>query len=84
MAFQGIRSVWGSTGPSAGGARLSLAKDGLCCLFLLLEIFSGRDEKARKQAVEAGQEGNSGRKMESFQKITQARTILHDQQEPTR
>ena len=51
MAFQETWSVWVSAGPSSGGARLSLAKDGLCRLFLLLEIFSGRDEEARKQAV---------------------------------
>ena len=57
MVFQGIGSVWGSAGPSAGGARLSLPKDGLCPLFLVLEIFSGRGEEARKQAVGAGQEG---------------------------
>ena len=56
MAFQGIWSVWSSAGPSAGGARLSLPKDGLCRLFLVLEIFSGRGEEARKQAVGAGQE----------------------------
>jgi hypothetical protein len=56
MAFQGIWSVWGSARPSSGGARLSLAKNGLCRLFLLLEIFSGRGEEARKQAVGAGQE----------------------------
>ena len=56
MAFQGIWSVWASARPSSGGARLSLAKNGLCHLFLLLEIFSGRGEEARKQAVGAGQE----------------------------
>ena len=56
MAFQETWSVWVSAGPSSGGARLSLAKDGLCRLFLLLEIFSGRDEEARKQAMGAGQE----------------------------
>ena len=56
MAFQGIWSVWGSAGCSSGGARLSFAKDGLCCLLLLLEIVSGRGEEARKQAVGAGQE----------------------------
>ena len=48
--------MWGSAGPSSGGSRLSLAKDGLCHLFLLLEIFSGRGKEARKQAVGAGQE----------------------------
>ena len=56
MAFQGIWLVWGPAGPSSGGARRPLAKDGLGRLFLLLEIFSGRGEEARKQAVEAGQE----------------------------
>ena len=56
MAFQGIWSVWGSARPSSGGARLSLAKNGLCRLFLLLEIFSGRDEEAKKQAVGVEQE----------------------------
>jgi len=56
MAFQGTWPAWGSAGPSSGGAWLSLAKDGLCCLFLLLEIFSGRGEEVRKHAVGAGQE----------------------------
>lgn len=57
MVFRGIGSVLGSSGPSAGGAWLSLAKDGLCRLFLLLEIFSCRDEDARKKTMRAGQEG---------------------------
>ena len=56
MVFQGTWPVWGSAGPPSGGAWLSLAKNGLCHLFLLLEIFSGRGEEARKQAVGAGQE----------------------------
>lgn len=56
MVFRGIGSLLGSAGPSAGGAKLSLPKDGLCRLFLLLEIFSGRDEEARKQAMGAAQE----------------------------
>ena len=81
MVFRGIGSVLGSAGPPAGGARLSLAKDGLCHLFLPLEIFSGRDEEARKQAMEQDRKGNSGRKVQSFQ-ITQARTILPDLLEP--
>ena len=81
--FQGIPSVWGSAGPSAGSARLPLAKDGLCHLFLLLEVFPSRSEEARKWAVGQKRRGNSGRKLESFQRITQARTIMPDPQQPT-
>ena len=40
----------------------------LCCWYLLLEVFPGRGEEAKTQAVGAGQRSNSGKKMESFQK----------------
>ena len=45
-----------------------LIRKRLCCWYLLLEVFPGRSEEAKTQAVGAGQRSNSGKKMESFQK----------------
>ena len=51
-----------------------------CCW----KSFQAEVRKQENRQWEQDRRGNSGRQVESFQKITQARTILPDLQEPTR
>ena len=81
---RGTEGLWRVRGSGLHGALLGLLQEMLGCRlkrkrrcrwYLLLEVFPGRGEEAKTQAVGAGQRSNLGRKTESFQKSPEVSTI---------
>ena len=83
---------WRFRGSGLCGALLDLLQEVLGCHFLRMgcvpcswcwKSFQAEVRKQENRQWEQDRRGNSGRQVESFQKITQVRTILPDLQEPT-
>ena len=83
---------WHFRGSGLCGALLDLLQEVLGCHLLRMgcvacsccwKSFQAEVRKQENRQWEQDRRGNSGRQVESFQKITQARTILPDLQEPT-
>ena len=84
---------WHFRGSGLCGPLLDLLQEVLDCHLLRMgcvtcfccwKSFQAEVRKQENRQWEQDRRSNSGRKVGSFQKITQARTILPDLQEPTR